>query len=670
MAKERLEIELVTEAKKAIQNLNKYVNATGKAVKAQQTHAKASEKAGERIGKLTKLVKSYFAEITAGILVARKLIRIVGDLTKAYMAQEDSVASMEAALRATGSYTPTLSQNLQDLAADLQAVTKYGDESTLEMAGLLQSLANLNGEGLLKTIPLVQDFATGMKIDLQTAASLIGKTLGSTTNALSRYGIILDMTGTQQEKLAELADVVNSKFGGMAAAMGETYAGQTTILKNAFGDLKEEMGRTIARGIEPMLPLALTMVQNLKLWIAETNNLKEAKIKLRKAQEGVIELTRMEVLQAEQTIDLGRLKLLIAQQDFAMRQAGEKGLQKFLELSGQELSDLKEMVKARATEIKVLGDVIKLRDEATDATITDEDAINELINSTDEWANTVVLSGEALKSYIKQLDSAAAGNKYLKSATETLTESTFEYIEAYAGVAEAYAFTAQATQEAAEIEAALHEQRIKNIQEYLTMTSDMISQISGLFSQYYQNQSIELENNYQKEHDAIIQNITDKDAQEKALEALDEKYDKKRAKLMTKQARAEKAMNIMSTIINTATAVMKAFAQLGPIAGAIAAALITGLGIAQVALIAAQPIPKFAKGGSFTTSGPELIQVGDNPGGRERVTVTPESSGMGKMGNINIIMPITFGTRMIKEEFQIVLDKGDIVIPERMIASR
>jgi hypothetical protein len=34
----------------------------------------------------------------------------------------------------------------------------------------------------------------------------------------------------------------------------------------------------------------------------------------------------------------------------------------------------------------------------------------------------------------------------------------------------------------------------------------------------------------------------------------------------------------------------------------------------------------FARGGSFTTNGPQTIIVGDNPGGREDVTVTPRSS--------------------------------------------
>jgi hypothetical protein len=37
-------------------------------------------------------------------------------------------------------------------------------------------------------------------------------------------------------------------------------------------------------------------------------------------------------------------------------------------------------------------------------------------------------------------------------------------------------------------------------------------------------------------------------------------------------------------------------------------------------------LSKFATGGDFVTSGPQMIMVGDNPGGQERVQVTPISS--------------------------------------------
>jgi len=37
-------------------------------------------------------------------------------------------------------------------------------------------------------------------------------------------------------------------------------------------------------------------------------------------------------------------------------------------------------------------------------------------------------------------------------------------------------------------------------------------------------------------------------------------------------------------------------------------------------------LSSFAQGGDFVTSGPQMMMVGDNPGGRERVQVTPLSS--------------------------------------------
>ena len=36
-------------------------------------------------------------------------------------------------------------------------------------------------------------------------------------------------------------------------------------------------------------------------------------------------------------------------------------------------------------------------------------------------------------------------------------------------------------------------------------------------------------------------------------------------------------------------------------------------------------IPSFARGGSFTTKGPQMFLAGDNPGGRERVDISPIS---------------------------------------------
>lgn len=78
--------------------------------------------------------------------------------------------------------------------------------------------------------------------------------------------------------------------------------------------------------------------------------------------------------------------------------------------------------------------------------------------------------------------------------------------------------------------------------------------------------------------------------------------------------------------------------------------LVIASGAAQAGLIAGQKPPAFARGGSFITGGQQMIMVGDNAGGRERVDITPLSSpdfgDAGGSGSINVnIMGNVIGTQ-------------------------
>ena len=96
-----------------------------------------------------------------------------------------------------------------------------------------------------------------------------------------------------------------------------------------------------------------------------------------------------------------------------------------------------------------------------------------------------------------------------------------------------------------------------------------------------------------------------------------EEIARKKAALQTKQAKLEKAANIISTIMNTAVAVMKAWSQ-GGIFAAPMAAMIAAMGAVQLATIVAQPIPKYAKGTKDHKGG--LAWVGD--GGVSETIIT------------------------------------------------
>lgn len=96
--------------------------------------------------------------------------------------------------------------------------------------------------------------------------------------------------------------------------------------------------------------------------------------------------------------------------------------------------------------------------------------------------------------------------------------------------------------------------------------------------------------------------------------------DKQKAELEQKQARWQKANSITQATISTALAIMQAYAQAGPFAGPVFAAIIAAIGAAQIAMIAAQPIPKYAKGTKDKSHPGGLAIVGD--GGKREVILT------------------------------------------------
>lgn len=92
------------------------------------------------------------------------------------------------------------------------------------------------------------------------------------------------------------------------------------------------------------------------------------------------------------------------------------------------------------------------------------------------------------------------------------------------------------------------------------------------------------------------------------------------------QSVAGKALAIANTTIATYESATKAFNAMvgipfiGPTLAPIAAGVAIASGLANI-----QKISAAAGGGDFMTNGPTLLLVGDNPGGKERVTVEPVS---------------------------------------------
>ncbi len=109
---------------------------------------------------------------------------------------------------------------------------------------------------------------------------------------------------------------------------------------------------------------------------------------------------------------------------------------------------------------------------------------------------------------------------------------------------------------------------------------------------------------------------------------------KKQEELKRKQFEANKRSSMANVAINTATAIMQAFAQLGPIGGGIATAVIAATSAAQLAIIGSQKyIPALAKGGVVDKA--TLAMVGED--GAEAVMPLERNTGWidGLAGKLN-----------------------------------
>lgn len=156
----------------------------------------------------------------------------------------------------------------------------------------------------------------------------------------------------------------------------------------------------------------------------------------------------------------------------------------------------------------------------------------------------------------------------------------------------------------------LKEAKIANIQELLQLTAFSADKIFGIISNLNQNQLIDLDNRITKEERELQKSFDNKLITEEqftaAQKANRDRADRERAQLLTKQAENDKAAKIIAATINTAVAVTAAIAEAGPVAGIVLGVLVGALGAAEIATIAAQPIPEFHKGKKAELSSDEI----------------------------------------------------------------
>ena len=382
--------------KKAVAKLTKEVNDnTNKLKKMDEQMGRNHRNVGDysgAIGKAGKQLLKYGAAIAAAIAAAAKFISFAKESIDLFDKQRQAEVSLEVALGRT-------SQALIEQAQALQQTTRFGDEATIQGQAFLAQMG-LEEEAILKLTPAILDMAQAKGMDLRSAFDLVAKSVGSSTNALSRYGIQITGVAGSTGRVDSAIAALNEKFSGQAEA-ATAGAGKLIQFSNAVGDLQESIGEIIVGGLEPFLDIGMSFITLLDSMLDSRENYAEF--------DGDLETTEEMTL----TLEEQRKKLdeLITSQEAYIKSIEKFGHQSAITQEGLE------------KEIELQTEIIKIDKKAQE--------------EKEEQTKTLRELKEAVSELQTQRLDAIIGSKLELKIIEQLTEAKAELAKAEGKLTEA-----------------------------------------------------------------------------------------------------------------------------------------------------------------------------------------------------------------------------------------
>lgn len=212
--------------------------------------------------KAQKKLKKFGKNVTkAGQNISRNLTLPILALGAASIKAFDQQAKAETKLLTALKGREDVQQRLINQAKELQKVTLFGDEATIESQALLASLG-LTEEQIVMLMPQIQNMATALGMDLTAATSLVSKSVSTTTDALARYFDtgLKGVTG-QQERAVVLTEALTKKFDGQAEAAAKVGAGPLVQIGNQLGDIAEELGERLMPYVTKFIGYLKTLIK-------------------------------------------------------------------------------------------------------------------------------------------------------------------------------------------------------------------------------------------------------------------------------------------------------------------------------------------------------------------------------------------------------------------------
>lgn len=261
MAETSIKISLELADAAAQKALSNFISGGDKAEKSAKklgnTGQTAFDEIAVHIGKATGAYEIFAGNIAANIAI--KAFDLLTEGAKAlfdtfvvegvHAAQEaqDAINSLNTALAQSGRYSKETSDDFLEFAKQLQSTTTFQDDVIIKNAAMIQSLTQLDQNGLKKATVASADLASALGKDLTSASELVAKAANGNVTALSKLGITIQKGQTNAETFANALAEIEGRFGGAAASKVNTYSGAILQSANAFNSLIVEIGNLIVK---------------------------------------------------------------------------------------------------------------------------------------------------------------------------------------------------------------------------------------------------------------------------------------------------------------------------------------------------------------------------------------------------------------------------------------
>ena len=561
--------------------------------------------------------------------------------------QTQAVQKLSAALTANGKDADKLMPRYRRFASSLQRITTVGDEATLAMMQLAETMGVDDLEQAAKD---AIGLSKALGLDLNTSMKMVALAAEGEYTMLNRYVPALRQTKDATEQAA----IANKLFAdGFEIAKKEAEVGLGTVKQfgNAWGDIMETIGGGLAKTFLPLVATlrdaitpaedltktfeqqsdkVINLEDNVKPLVEEYRELEKISVKSADEQDRMntvikqladevpfaiaqmdeygnaisintsmiddyieAEKQRLKVMNANE-INTVKATQAINEFNIAIQQQQIDAAQGRSAISKEELSEMKvalaDMLSARIgyiEQLKVLeGDWLGNRRKIN------ADANKDEINDTKKEAEEKTeIEGDALISWIERRQ------KYLDAQKAQEEADREEELDSYLDWLDR---KEKAQEEATDAEIERDKEAKQRLKEQAIELAEVLIELgNSLFAARLENLEAQQQaEDEQKEHE--LEMAGDDSAKRAAIE---EKFfnkqkerDAENLKIRQKQAKFNKTVGIVDATINTLVGVTKAFSDPGGILGIILGALILATGLATVASIASQPIPAFKEG--------------------------------------------------------------------------